>query len=72
MRWRYISGIVSIFLLVLALIMATPLVVSLIFRDGAQISFLWSMGITAVAGLLLKLLSRHMDEDARFINQKEG
>jgi trk system potassium uptake protein len=72
MRWRYISGIVSIFLLVLALIMATPLVVSLYFRDGAYVSLIWSMVITAVAGLLLKLLSRHMDEDAPFINQKEG
>ncbi len=72
MRWRYISGIVSIFLLVLALIMATPLLVSLVFRDGAHVSFMWSMVITAAAGLLLKLLSRHMDEDAPFINQKEG
>ncbi|MEE4363793.1 MAG: potassium transporter TrkG [Desulfotignum sp.] len=72
MRWRYISGIVSIFLLVLALIMATPLMVSLVFRDGAHISFIWSMVITGAAGLLLKLLSRHMDEDAPFINQKEG
>ncbi len=72
MRWRYISGIVSIFLLVLSLIMAAPLLVSLVFRDGAQVSFMWSMVITAVAGLMLKLLSRHMDEDAPFINQKEG
>ena len=72
MRWRYISGIVSIFLLVLALIMATPLLVSLVFRDGTHISFIWSMVITAAAGLLLKLLSRNMDEDAPFINQKEG
>jgi trk system potassium uptake protein len=72
MRWRYISGIVSIFLLVLALIMATPLLVSLVFWDGAHVSFMWSMLITAAAGLLLKLLSRHMDEESPFINQKEG
>ncbi len=72
MRWRYISGIVGIFLLVLSLIMAAPLLVSLFFKDGARVSFMWSMLITAVAGLLLKLLSRHMDEDAPFINQKEG
>lgn len=72
MRWRYISGIVSIFLLVLALIMLTPLMVSLYFGDKAHVSLLWSTGITAAAGLVLKLLSRHMDEDARFINQKEG
>ncbi|MFU8768316.1 MAG: TrkH family potassium uptake protein [Desulfotignum sp.] len=72
MRWRYISGIVSIFLLVQALVMAIPLLVSLYFGDGAHVSLLWSMIITAAAGLVLKLLSRHMDEDARFINQKEG
>jgi len=72
MRWRYISGIISLFLLVLALTMATPLVVSVYFKDGAHVSFLWSMVITAAAGLVLKLLSRHMDEDAPFINQKEG
>ncbi|HKJ97835.1 MAG TPA: potassium transporter TrkG [Desulfotignum sp.] len=72
MRWRYIAGIISLFLLVLALIMATPLVVSVYFKDGAHVSFMWSMLITAAAGLLLKLLSRHMDEDAPFINQKEG
>ncbi|HSL60642.1 MAG TPA: TrkH family potassium uptake protein [Desulfotignum sp.] len=72
MRWRYISGIVSIFLLVLALVMAIPLLVSLYFGDGAHVSLVWSMIITAAAGLVLKLLSRHMDEDARFINQKEG
>ena len=72
MRWRYISGIISLFLLVLALIMATPLLVSLVFMDGIHLCFLWSMLITAAAGLLLKLLSRHMDEDAPFINQKEG
>ncbi|MCF8113370.1 MAG: TrkH family potassium uptake protein [Desulfotignum sp.] len=72
MRWRYISGIVSIFLLVLALIMTTPLLVSLVFRDGAHTCFMWSIMITAIAGLVLKLLSLHMDEDAPFINQKEG
>jgi trk system potassium uptake protein len=72
MRWRYISGIVSIFLLALALIMVTPLLVSVIFRDGSHVSFLWSIMLTVFAGLLLKLLSRHMDQDARFINQKEG
>ena len=72
MRWRYISGIVSIFLRVLALIMVTPLLVSLVFRDGSHVSFMWSIMITALAGMLLKLLSRHMGEDARFINQKEG
>ncbi|HKK99769.1 MAG TPA: potassium transporter TrkG [Desulfotignum sp.] len=72
MRWRYISGIISLFLLVLALIMAIPLLMSIVFKDGAHVSFMWSMVTTAAAGLLLKLLSRHMDEDARFINQKEG
>jgi trk system potassium uptake protein TrkH len=72
MRWRYISGIVSIFLLVLALILLVPLVVSLYFGDGAHFSLIGSMAITAAAGLILKLLSRHMDEDTRFINQKEG
>lgn len=72
MRWRYISGIVSIFLLVLALILLIPLLVSLYFGDGAHFSLIGSMAITAAAGLILKLLSRHMDEDTRFINQKEG
>jgi trk system potassium uptake protein TrkH len=72
MRWRYISGIVSIFLLVLALIMITPLMVSLYYNDGAHFSLIWSMIITFAAGLILRLLSRHMDEDAPFINQKEG
>jgi trk system potassium uptake protein TrkH len=72
MRWRYISGIVSIFLMVLALIMISPLMVSLYYRDGAHFSLISSMGITAGAGLILKLLSRHMDEEAPFINQKEG
>jgi trk system potassium uptake protein TrkH len=72
MRWRYISGIVSIFLMVLALIMISPLMVSLYYADGAHFSLISSMGITAGAGLILKLLSRHMDEEAPFINQKEG
>ena len=40
MRWRYIAGIISLFLLVLALIMATPLVVSVYFKDGAHVSFM--------------------------------
>ncbi len=72
MRWRFISGIISLFLLVLALILVIPLLVSMYFKDGAHAAFMWSMVITAAAGLLLKLLSRHMDEDAPFINQKEG
>jgi trk system potassium uptake protein TrkH len=72
MRWRYISGIVSIFLMVLALITISPLAVSLYYADGAHFSLISSMGITAGAGLILKLLSRHMDEEAPFINQKEG
>jgi len=72
MRWRYISGIVSIFLMVLALIMISPLMVSLYYGDGAHFSLISSMGITAGAGLILKLLSRNMDEEAPFINQKEG
>lgn len=72
MRWRYISGIVSIFLIVLALIMVIPLMVSLFYDDGAHFSLVWSMAITVGAGLMLKWLSRHMDDDARFINQREG
>lgn len=72
MRWRYISGIASIFLLVLTLIMLIPLMVSLYFDDGAHFSLMWSMAITAASGLMLKLLSRHINEDARFINQREG
>ena len=72
MRWRYISGIISLFLLVLALTMALPLMVSLYYADGGHLSLIGAMAITAGAGLILKLLSRHMDEDAPFINQKEG
>ncbi len=72
MRWRYISGIVSIFLLVLALTMLIPLMVSLYFDDGMHFSMVYSMAITATAGLMLKLLSWQMDDDARFINQREG
>ncbi len=72
MRWRYISGIVSIFLVVLALIMLIPLMVSLYFSDGAHFPLMYAMAITAAAGLVLKWMSRYMDEDSRFINQREG
>jgi trk system potassium uptake protein len=72
MRWRYIAGVVGILLLVLALSMAVPLLVSFVYRDGDQSAFIGSLVITVVSGLILWLLSRNKEDDARFINQKEG
>jgi Trk-type K+ transport system membrane component len=52
MRWHYISGIVSLFLLVLPLNMAVPLMGSLYYVDGAHFFLIGSMAITAGAGLI--------------------
>jgi trk system potassium uptake protein TrkH len=71
MRWQFIANIIGILLVFLGLSMIAPLLVSLHYHDLARDSFLHSIGITVVAGLILILLSRKQGTD-NYINQKEG
>jgi trk system potassium uptake protein TrkH len=71
MRWQFIAHIIGILLVFLGLSMMAPLLVSLYYHDLARDSFIRTIGITLVAGLLLIFLSkRHGSDD--YINQKEG
>lgn len=71
MRWQFIASIIGILLVFLGLSMFAPLLVSLHYHDLAHESFLRSMGITMVAGLILIVLSKKRAIDD-YINQKEG
>jgi len=71
MRWRFIAGITGIILIFLGISMLAPLVVSIYYHELSKVSFLDSIGITMLAGLLLVFLSRKQDRDD-YINKKEG
>ncbi len=71
MRWQFIASIIGILLVFLGFSMIAPLLVSLHYHDLARNSFLQSMGITMVAGLILIILSKKRGSE-NYINQKEG
>jgi len=58
MRWSFIARIIGILLIFLGLSMIAPLLVSLHYHDLARDSFIRSIGITMVAGLILIILSK--------------
>lgn len=58
----YLVGILNLFL---ALSMTAPLVVSLIYRDGAALSFLFSIGLTVLFALILILTCRSPEQEIR-------
>ena len=71
MRWQFIARINGILLFFLGLCMLVPLLVSLYYQDLAHNSFLYSMGITMMAGLILLIGSKKRGYDD-YINKKEG
>jgi trk/ktr system potassium uptake protein len=71
MRWPFISRIIGILLVFMALAMTAPLVCSLYYKDMALAGIGKSIGITLGAGLVLMILSIKHADDA-YINQKEG
>ncbi|WP_300458977.1 potassium transporter TrkG [Desulfobacula sp.] len=71
MRWPFIAHIIGILLVFLGLSMMAPLLVSLYYHDLARDSFIRTIGITLVAGILLIFLSKGHGRDD-YINQKEG
>ncbi len=71
MRWKFIANIIGILLIFLGLSMVVPLLVSIYYQDLAQDSFIRSIGITMVAGLILIIFSKKRDSDA-YINQKKA
>ncbi|MBC2705183.1 TrkH family potassium uptake protein [Desulfobacula sp.] len=71
MRWQFIARIIGILLFFLGLSMTAPLLVSLHYDDLSRDSFIRSIVITMVAGLILILLSKKQSGDD-YINQKEG
>jgi len=71
MRWQFIARIIGILLFFLGLSMVAPLLVSLHYGDLSRDSFIRSIVITMVAGLILIILSKKQDGDD-YISQKEG
>ena len=71
MRWQFIANIIGILLVFLGLSMVVPLLVSIHYHDLARDSFIRSIGITMVAGLVLIILSKKQGDD-NYINKKEG
>ncbi|WP_299980005.1 TrkH family potassium uptake protein [Desulfobacula sp.] len=71
MRWQFIARIIGILLFFLGLSMVAPLLVSLHYDDLSRDSFIRSIVITTVAGLILIILSKKQGGDD-YINQKEG
>ena len=71
MRWQFIASVIGILFVFLGLSMVAPLLVSLYYHDAARDSFIQSIGITMMAGLILILLSKKRDSE-EYINQKEG
>ncbi|WP_457551756.1 TrkH family potassium uptake protein [Desulfobacula sp.] len=71
MRWQFIARIIGILLVFLGVSMVAPLLVSLHYHDFAFESFIRSIGITMVTGLILIILSKKQSSDD-YINQKEG
>jgi trk system potassium uptake protein TrkH len=70
MRWRFILNIIGILTFFFGLTMVFPLIVGLYYRDSSVIPLLESMGITALAGLLVYLIFRK--DRAEVISQREG
>jgi trk system potassium uptake protein TrkH len=71
MHWSFISRIIGILLLLLAVSMVLPLAVGYLYQEGTGPVFIKSVFATALAGTLLTLVSIKMDAD-RSIDQKEG
>ena len=71
MRWQFIASIIGILLIFLGLSMIAPLLVSLHYHDPGRNSFIYSISLTMVAGLILIILSKKQSIDD-YINQKEG
>jgi trk system potassium uptake protein len=58
-----VLALVGRMLVLFALLMAVPLAFALAEHDAAEVPFLWSMGITAGAGVLLSLLTRRFKRE---------
>ena len=70
MRWRFILNIIGILTFFFGLTMVFPLMFGLYYQDSSVIPLLESMGITALAGLILYLIFRK--DRVEVINQREG
>ncbi|MEJ2169974.1 MAG: hypothetical protein P8X90_31110 [Desulfobacterales bacterium] len=69
MRWRFILNIIGILTFFFGLTMVFPLMFGLYYQDSSVIPLLQSMGITALAGLILySVFRKHRVE---VINQRE-
>ncbi len=70
MRWRFILNIIGILTFFFGLTMIFPLIVGLYYQDSSVIPLLESMGITALAGLIVYLIFRK--DRVEVISQREG
>ncbi len=70
MNFSKIFRIIGILVFFLGLAMLAPLIVSLIYSDGSQLPFLYSLVIASGSGAILFLLTRV--DDYTFLNHKEG
>jgi trk/ktr system potassium uptake protein len=70
MRWGFILNIIGILTFFFGLTMLFPLIVGLYYQDSSVIPLLESMGITALAGLIVYLIFRK--DRVEVISQREG
>ncbi len=71
MRWNFMLRTVGILLILLGISMVIPLMVNYYYHEDAFNSFILSIGITILTGLILSLFTKKQDIDD-YINQKEG
>ncbi len=70
MRWRFVLYVVGILVVCLGLLMALPLGVALIYRDGAVGPLVGAIAWTVLGGGAIALIFRSPDAD--HISQREG
>lgn len=70
MRWQFILKIIGILIIALGLTMVLPLICGLYYKDHSANSFLISMGVSIVPGIILVGLFR--DHKTSYISQREG
>jgi trk/ktr system potassium uptake protein len=70
MHWRHVFKVVGVLTITLAITMAIPLLVGLLYRDLSVRPFLMAMAVTLVSGVVLYLTGR--TDRSEFVSQREG
>jgi len=70
MQLQVVTRFIAILVLFLALSMAGPLLVSLLYGDGSASAILWSMGVASGTGLALFLMTRGQED--KQLNHRDG